>query len=171
MMSEFPEFNNEASYLEYLAAQTPLPSGFRVSTTSIAFTPSERPTLEPYRMDLGLIVLDQPTEVFAGVFTRNAFPGAPVILGRQRLNEPNIQGVLVNNKIANVRAVTGIEDANRLTDALAREMKGLGFPFDEPLRPLMTLTGAAIPFLRISEEGLIDIKTGRLLDLFVRKSG
>ncbi|MFC1579721.1 adenine deaminase C-terminal domain-containing protein [Thermodesulfobacteriota bacterium] len=54
------------------------------------------------------------------------------------------------------------------TDALAKEMKGLGFPFDEPLRPLMTLTGAAIPFLRISEEGLIDIKTGEILDLFVK---
>jgi adenine deaminase len=57
------------------------------------------------------------------------------------------------------------------TDALAGEMKGLGFPFDEPLRPLMTLTGAAIPFLRISEEGLVDIKSGRALDLFVKERG
>ncbi len=56
------------------------------------------------------------------------------------------------------------------TDALAVEMKGLGFPFDEPLRPLMTLTGAAIPFLRISEEGLIDIKSGNTLSLFVSQS-
>ena len=53
------------------------------------------------------------------------------------------------------------------TDALAAEMKGLGFPFDEPLRPLMTLTGAAIPFIRISEGGLVDIKSGKVLDLFV----
>ena len=52
-------------------------------------------------------------------------------------------------------------------DTLAKEMKGLGFPFDEPLRSLVTLTGAAIPFLRISEEGLIDIKSGKILSLFI----
>ena len=46
-------------------------------------------------------------------------------------------------------------------------MKGLGFPFDEPIKPLITLTGAAIPFLRISEEGLMDIKKGKVLSLFV----
>jgi len=52
-------------------------------------------------------------------------------------------------------------------DTLAKEMKRLGFPFDEPLRTLVTLTGAAIPFLRLSEEGLIDIKSGKILSLFI----
>lgn len=46
-------------------------------------------------------------------------------------------------------------------------VKGLGFPFGDPLLTLATLTGAAIPFIRICEEGLVNIKDGRLLDLIV----
>jgi adenine deaminase len=46
-------------------------------------------------------------------------------------------------------------------------MKGLGFPYGDPLLTLATLTGAAIPFIRICEEGLIDMKDGKPVDLFV----
>ena len=46
-------------------------------------------------------------------------------------------------------------------------MKGLGFPFEDPLLTLATLTGAAIPFLRICEEGLVNLKDGTTLDLIV----
>ena len=46
-------------------------------------------------------------------------------------------------------------------------VKDLGFPFDNPLLTLVTLTGAAIPFLRICEEGLVNLKDGRTVDLFV----
>ncbi|MFZ7112486.1 MAG: adenine deaminase C-terminal domain-containing protein [Desulfatiglandales bacterium] len=49
---------------------------------------------------------------------------------------------------------------------MTRVMKEKGFPFDDPLRTLSTLTGAAIPFLRICEEGLVDIKTGKGVPLF-----
>jgi adenine deaminase len=45
-------------------------------------------------------------------------------------------------------------------------IKGLGFPYDDPLLTLATLTGAAIPYIRICEEGLINIKDGERLDLF-----
>jgi adenine deaminase len=34
----------------------------------------------------------------------------------------------------------------------------------------VTLTGAAIPFLRICEEGLVNLKDGRTVDLFVEAS-
>ena len=121
----FPDFANEADFLELLRGQALLPQGFRVATTRIAFTPRERPTLEPYRMNLGLILADEPTDSFAGVFTKNAFPGAPVLLGRELLDEPATQGVLVNNKISNVRAATGLEDAKRLTASLG---SALGLP-------------------------------------------
>jgi adenine deaminase len=50
---------------------------------------------------------------------------------------------------------------------ITRALKGLGCPLDDPLRTLVTLTGAAIPFLRICEEGLVDIKTGRSPGLFM----
>jgi adenine deaminase len=46
--------------------------------------------------------------------------------------------------------------------------KDLGFPFDDPLLTIATLTGAAIPFIRICEEGLVDIKEGKILDLIVQ---
>ncbi len=41
---------------------------------------------------------------------------------------------------------------------------GIGFP--DPVLSLLTLTGAAIPFLRICEQGLVDLKTGERVDLF-----
>jgi len=43
----------------------------------------------------------------------------------------------------------------------------LGVPFPDPLLTLNTLTGAAIPFLRICEEGLVNFKDGRTIDLWV----
>ncbi|MBN2123449.1 MAG: adenine deaminase [Deltaproteobacteria bacterium] len=52
-------------------------------------------------------------------------------------------------------------------EGLNRSMKEMGFPFNDPYRTLVTLTGAAIPFLRICDEGLVDIKTGETVSLFV----
>lgn len=50
---------------------------------------------------------------------------------------------------------------------LTRTMRDQGFPFDDPLRTLATLTGAAIPFLRICEDGLVDIKRGETVPLIL----
>ena len=50
---------------------------------------------------------------------------------------------------------------------LAKTLKDLGCPLKDPLRTLTTLTCAAIPFLRICEEGLVEIKTGKKVGLFV----
>ncbi|MGD8763998.1 MAG: adenine deaminase C-terminal domain-containing protein, partial [Desulfobacteraceae bacterium] len=46
----------------------------------------------------------------------------------------------------------------------------LGVPFPEPFLTLITLTGAAIPYLRICEEGLVNLKNGKTLPLFMEKS-
>jgi glutamate N-acetyltransferase / amino-acid N-acetyltransferase len=35
-------------------------------------------------MNMPLLLLDEPTDVFSTVFTRDLFPGAPVVLGRKR---------------------------------------------------------------------------------------
>jgi glutamate N-acetyltransferase/amino-acid N-acetyltransferase len=120
--AELPEFETESHYREYLESVSRLPAGFRVSTGNLSFVPSERPTLEPYRMNLSLILADRPVTSFAGVFTKNAFPGAPVILGRRRLSEPALRAVLVNNKIANVRAANGLRDAELLGETLAARL-------------------------------------------------
>ncbi len=43
----------------------------------------------------------------------------------------------------------------------------LGVPFPDPLLTLITLTGAAIPYLRICEEGLVNLKDGKTVEFFV----
>ncbi len=44
--------------------------------------------------------------------------------------------------------------------------KRLGVDFPDPLLTLITLTGAAIPYLRICEEGLVNLKDGKTVGLF-----
>lgn len=51
--------------------------------------------------------------------------------------------------------------------ALTEVLRGLGVKFRDPLLTLVTLTGAAIPYLRICEEGLVHLKTGENLDVIV----
>ncbi len=47
-----------------------------------------------------------------------------------------------------------------------KEVIRLGFPHPDPLLSLITLTGQAIPFIRICEEGLVTLKDGKTVDLF-----
>lgn len=116
-------YDSENAYRNELAARGPFPTGFSAATTHITFTPAERPREAPYQMNLALITADEPTDAFAAVFTRNAFPGAPVILGRRHLAEPLLQGVLVNNKISNVCSPTGVEDAELLAREVDRNVR------------------------------------------------
>jgi adenine deaminase len=50
---------------------------------------------------------------------------------------------------------------------LTNHARGLGFPFADLHRTFVPLTGAAIPFLRLSEQGLVDIKTGKFVPFVV----
>jgi adenine deaminase len=59
---------------------------------------------------------------------------------------------------------TVAEELRRLKRTVAER----GCALSDPLLSLVTLTGAAIPFLRICEEGLVDLKTGETVGLFVR---
>ena len=56
-----------------------------------------------------------------------------------------------------------IERLKNIQSALAD--RGVVFP--DPLLTLITLTGAAIPFIRISEEGLVNLKNGQMEDLII----
>jgi glutamate N-acetyltransferase/amino-acid N-acetyltransferase len=111
-------FSSAAEHRAWLETQALLPAGFRVGTSSFSFTPLEAP--KPARMNLTLVSLDRPTPDFAAVFTRNAFPGAPIIVGRQRLGEPTLGAVVVNNKISNVCAPDGVAAAERICGAVAQ---------------------------------------------------
>ncbi|MCJ7596588.1 MAG: adenine deaminase, partial [Desulfobacterales bacterium] len=59
----------------------------------------------------------------------------------------------------------------KTSEEITKAARGLGCPFQDPLRTLVTLTGAAIPFLRICEEGLVDIKSGKTMGLIVERMG
>jgi glutamate N-acetyltransferase/amino-acid N-acetyltransferase len=111
-------FSSRDAHLAWLATQAALPAGFRVGTTRLDFVPREAP--KPAKMTLTLIALDRPTADFAAVFTRNAVPGAPVIVGRQRLAEPALGAIIVNNKISNVCAPEGVAAAEQVCAATAR---------------------------------------------------
>ncbi len=115
-------FPNRAAHRAWLATQAALPAGFRVGVTRFDFTPREAP--KPAKMTLTLIALERATPHFAAMFTKNAFPGAPIIVGRKRLKEPMLGAILVNNKISNVCAPGGVEASERLC-AEAAKLLGL----------------------------------------------
>lgn len=116
-------------YHRELRERGTLPAGFRAGTTSFRFTAEEIGESSSFPMTLSLIALDEPTEAFAALFTRNAFAGAPVLIGRRLLDESLIQGVLINNKIANVGMASGEEDACGLCRRVEEELHNVGGPF------------------------------------------
>jgi glutamate N-acetyltransferase/amino-acid N-acetyltransferase len=113
-------------------------------------------------MTLTLIALEAPTPDFAAVFTRNAFPGAPVVVGRARLGEPALTAIVVNNKISNVCAPGGAAAAERVCAEAAQLIGcrpsevlpsstgviGWGLPVDAMVRALpaavATLAGGSV---------------------------
>ena len=117
-------YKSEEEYLSELQKRSKLQEGFLTSTVSISFIPEEKPVDKKLTMNLTLIELDKPTELFGAVYTKNAFPGAPVILGRKRLKNKFIRGIIINNKIANVSARRGKEDAERILGRLAKVSGG-----------------------------------------------
>jgi glutamate N-acetyltransferase/amino-acid N-acetyltransferase len=114
-------FSSRTEHRAWLAAQAALPAGFRVGTARFDFTPREAP--KPSKMTLTLIALDRPAADFAAMFTRNALPGAPIVVGRRRLTEPALSAIIVNNKISNVCAAGGVEAAERICAETARLLK------------------------------------------------
>ena len=111
-------FPSREAHRAWLASQAVLPRG--LSRRHHRASSSRRPrSTKPATMNLTLIALERPTPDFAAVFTRNAFPGAPVIIGRRRLDEPTLGAIVVNNKVSNVRAPDGVATAERLCAAVA----------------------------------------------------
>jgi len=107
-------YNSHDAYIQDLIKRSALPEGFKTAVAPLTFSPKEMDTPEALPMTLSLILLEEETDAFAGVFTRNALPGYPVIIGKERLKEGFIRGVLINNKVANVLCPGGREAAGRL---------------------------------------------------------
>ena len=111
------------------------------------------------RKDLGLLYSEHSCSV-AGVYTRNAFKGAPLDVTREAVAAGSVRAVVVNSGNANAATgEQGIEDARRMQD-LAAESLGLG---NEQVAVASTgVIGQLLPMEKI-EAGIVDIagKLGR----------
>jgi len=146
----YPDFS---AYQRRLKKDAVLPDGFEVGVSSLEFVPPERPNGGMQKMNLGLIRMLRPTASFAGAFSKNAFPGWPIVVGRKLLEGPQIQGVLVNNRVANVGVGGGLEASWRLSK-LCSEI------FDDPAPYFPSSTGVigwTLP-LKKMEAALTELK-------------
>jgi len=117
-------YKSIVDYEDVLKTRSVLPRGFRTGSVALTFHPRELPGHKLYPMNLSLIAIEDGNGLAAGVFTRNAFPGAPVLLCRERIDGNSIRGILVNNKVANVCAPGGFDDACSITAGLAEAAGG-----------------------------------------------
>ena len=91
-----------------------MPRGFRCASRNCGIKPSGR--------DLSLFVSDVDAAA-AAVFTRNHFPGAPVVLGREIIRNGVLRAILVNSRVSNVgTGATGLAHARRMAAAAAGEL-------------------------------------------------
>src|SRR5438874_13672793 len=90
------------------------PRGFRCASRNVGLKPSAK--------DLALFVSDVDAAA-AAVFTRNHFPGAPVILGRETIAGGRLRAIVANSKCSNVATgQQGIANARRMAAAAAAEL-------------------------------------------------
>ena len=133
---EAEEFPTEAAHRAFIARQARLPRGFSCATRTFRFNPRELPTMDA-QMTLTCLSLDDPrgTASWAATFTKNAFPGSPVLVGRELLAARDdadgggrLRGILANNKISNVfpggldGSAGGVEDAKRVAAAALAQL-------------------------------------------------
>jgi glutamate N-acetyltransferase/amino-acid N-acetyltransferase len=90
------------------------PRGFRCASRNVGLKPEAR--------DLTLFASDVDAAA-AAVFTRNQFPGAPIILGRETMKGGALRAIIANSKVSNVATgARGVENARRMAAAAAAEL-------------------------------------------------
>jgi glutamate N-acetyltransferase/amino-acid N-acetyltransferase len=115
-----------------------LPRGFRCASRNVG--------LKPEAKDLALFVSDVDCAA-AAVFTRNQFPGAPVILGRETIKSGVLRAVVVNSKVSNVATgEAGVQFARRMAAAAAAEVGTSG---DKVLVSSTGVIGVPLPIEKI----------------------
>lgn len=109
--------------------------------------------------DLAIFASEVPADA-AAMFTRNRNPGAPIIVGREIIQNARLQAIVVNSKISNVgTGEAGITRARRMGIAAATE---LGIRADLVLMSSTGVIGTPLPVEKI-EKGLVGI-SGDLQD-------
>jgi len=127
------------------------PRGFRCASRHIGIKREGR--------DLAVFVSDVPAAA-AAVFTRNRFPGAPIVVGRETVRGGSLRAIVVNSRVSNVgTGERGIRDARRTAEIAAAEF---GVAPGEVLVSSTGVIGVPLPMDRI-EAGLPGI-TSELQD-------
>src|SRR5215217_4101329 len=118
------------------------PRGFRCASRNCG--------LKPAAKDLALFTSDVDAAA-AAVFTRNHFPGAPVVLGRETIRGGVLRAIVANSKVSNVATgERGLEDARRMAAAAAAEV---GTSADRVLVSSTGVIGVRLPIETI-ERGI-----------------
>jgi glutamate N-acetyltransferase / amino-acid N-acetyltransferase len=118
------------------------PRGFRCASRNVG--------LKPKAKDLAVFASDVDAEA-AALFTRNHFPGAPVIVGREIIQGGRLRAVVVNSKVSNVATgQAGLQNVRRMAAAAATELG------TAPERVLVSSTGViGVPLpIDIIERGI-----------------
>ena len=104
----------------------------------------------------------------AAIFTRNQFPGAPIIVGREIIRGGVLRAIVVNSRVSNVgRGEEGIQNARRMGASAAR---ALGVPAHHVLMSSTGVIGVPLPIDKI-EAGLQDIASLLQTDPMVGAEG
>src|SRR5688500_7750881 len=118
------------------------PRGFRSASRNCG--------LKPTGKDLALFACDVDAAA-AAVFTRNQFPGAPVVLGRETIKGGRLRAIVANSKVSNVATgARGLENARRMAAAAAAEV---GTSTDRVLVSSTGVIGRQLP-IDVIERGL-----------------
>ena len=119
------------------------PRGFRCASRNVGLKPTAR--------DLTLFASDVDAAA-AAVFTRNHFPGAPIILGRETMRAGCLRAIVANSKVSNVATgAEGVANARRMAAAAAAE---LGTTADRVLVSSTGVIGVPLPIEKI-EHGVV----------------
>jgi glutamate N-acetyltransferase/amino-acid N-acetyltransferase len=126
--------------------ETPVfPRGFRCASRNCG--------LKPQAKDLALFVSEVDAAA-AAVFTRNQFPGAPVILGRETIRGGVLRAIVANSKYSNVATgPEGVEYARRMAAAAAKE---IGADASRVLVSSTGVIGVRLPIETV-EKGIVGI--------------
>jgi glutamate N-acetyltransferase / amino-acid N-acetyltransferase len=118
------------------------PRGFHCASRNCGIKSSGR--------DLSLFVSDTDAAA-AAVFTRNRFPGAPIVVGRETIAGGVLRGIVVNSRVSNVATgEEGVANARRMAAAAAAE---IGTSADRVLVSSTGVIGVPLP-IELIENGL-----------------
>ncbi|HJU65013.1 MAG TPA: bifunctional glutamate N-acetyltransferase/amino-acid acetyltransferase ArgJ, partial [Gemmatimonadaceae bacterium] len=140
-----PELRQRSQHMTF--HDTPrLPRGFRCASRNCGLKQADR--------DLALFVSEVDAAA-AAVFTRNHFPGAPVMLGRETIRDGRLRAIAANSRYSNVATgAVGLEHARRMAAAAAAEV---GTTADRVLVSSTGVIGVELPIAAI-ERGLRGMK-------------